>query len=52
MKHFMQLTRVQICGTFKVTIKIFDKTVQPDPLSVTVVEDIPKGLKLAIKYPL
>ena len=35
-----------------VTIKIFDKTVQPDPLSVTVVEDIPKGLKLAIKYPL
>lgn len=46
MKHYMFIHRLQIDGYFKIAIKVFDKTISETPLSVTILDEIPKGLKV------
>lgn len=57
MEKYMQITRIQIDNKFKYALRIVDRQWQKenktaDYLSTTVLEILPKGLKVGVKYPI
>jgi hypothetical protein len=42
----IKLYRIEIQGYFKVALKVFDKEISDNPISITILEDVPKGLEI------
>ena len=53
MKQYMKLYRLDVSGHWKVALKIWDRTIDDiNPLSVIVLDDVPKGLRVGVNYSL
>lgn len=51
-KIYIIFTRINIDNNFKVAMRMFNKNISSDYLSITILEELPKGIEIGKHYSL